>query len=109
MAGRPEGIITVCCSDIAGQVRGKGFPACDLDKRRRFGVGWTPTNVMINCFGRIPATPFGAEGDLMLVPQPGGDIVLDAGDGVPPEHIILGDIRTMAGEPWECCLRGVLK
>lgn len=109
MATQPESVITVCCSDIAGQVRGKGFPAVDLDRRRRFGVGWTPTNVMINCFGRIPATPFGAEGDLMLVPQPGGDIRLPYDDGTPAEHVILGDITSMAGEPWDCCLRSLLK
>ena len=117
MTGRPgaaraiarEAIVTVACSDIAGQVRGKGFPADQIESRRRFGVGWTPTNVMINCFGRIPATPFGAAGDLMLVPAEDGDIVLDYGDGTPVEHIILGDIVTMAGQPWACCLRGFLK
>lgn len=104
-----EAIVTIACSDIAGQVRGKGFPADQLESRRRFGVGWTPTNVMINCFGRIPATPFGAGGDLMLVPAEGGDIVLDYGDGTPVEHIILGDIVTTAGEPWDCCLRAFLR
>jgi len=109
MAIERETIVTVCCSDIAGQVRGKGFPARELENRRRFGVGWTPTNIMINCFGRIPATPFGAEGDLMLVPSPEGDITLDYGDGSPVERIVLGDILTMAGERWECCLRGFLK
>lgn len=109
MAIEREAITTVCCSDIAGQVRGKGFPTRDLENRRRFGVGWTPTNVMINCFGRIPVTPFGAEGDLMIVPSDDGDITLDYGDGSPVEHIILGDILTMEGEPWDCCLRSLLK
>ena len=103
-----DAIVTVACCDIAGQVRGKGFPAGLLDSRRRFGVGWTPTNVMINCFGRIPATPFGAGGDLMLVPAAGGDMRIDYGDGGAVEHMILGDIVTMAGAPWDCCLRGVL-
>jgi glutamine synthetase len=109
MAFEREAIVTVCCSDIAGQVRGKGFPARDLESRRRYGVGWTPTNVMINCFNAIPATPFGAEGDLMLAPADGGDIRIDLADGDPAEHIILGDILTMAGEPWDCCLRSFLK
>jgi len=104
-----ESIVTVCCSDIAGQVRGKGFPLRDLESRRRFGVGWTPTNIMINCFGRIPATPFGPRGDLMLVPSPDGDITLDYADGTPVEHVVLGDILTMAGEPWDCCPRAFLK
>jgi glutamine synthetase len=104
-----ERIITICCSDIAGQVRGKGFPARDLESRRQFGVGWTPTNVMINCFGKIPATPFGPQGDLMLVPSRDGEIILDYGDGSPIEQLILGDILTMAGLPWDCCLRNFLR
>lgn len=109
MAIERETIITVCYSDIAGQVRGKGFAERDLESRRRFGVGWTPTNIMINCFGRIPATPFGAEGELMLVPAPEGEVRIDFGDGSPVERIILGDIFTMSGAPWSCCPRGFLK
>ncbi len=101
-------IVAIACSDIAGQIRGKAFPADQLEERRRFGVGWTPTNVMINCFGRIPATPFGSSGDLMLVPAPDGDIRLDFGDGT-VEHTILGDIVTTGGAPWDCCLRSFLK
>jgi glutamine synthetase len=104
-----EEIVTICCSDIAGQVRGKGFPVSDLKNRMRFGVGWTPTNIMINCLGRIPATPFGASGDLMLVPSPEGDVTIDLGNGIPVERFILGDILSMKGEVWECCLRSFLK
>lgn len=101
-------IIVIVCSDVAGQIRGKGFPAEQYASRLRFGVGWTPTNVMINCFGRIPATPFGSTGDLMLVPAPEGEFRIDFGDGV-AEHIVLGDIRTLDGQPWDCCLRSFLK
>lgn len=104
-----EDIVTVCCSDIAGQLRGKGFPFQDLPSRLRFGVGWTPTNIMINCLGSIPASPFGSRGDLMLVPSRGGEITIDCGEGQSVERLILGDIVTMRGEPWECCLRGFLK
>ena len=104
-----EEIVTICCSDIAGQVRGKGFPVRDLKNRLRFGVGWTPTNIMINCLGRIPSTPFGASGDLMLVPSPDGEVTIDLGENIPVERFILGDILSMKGEPWECCLRSFLK
>lgn len=104
-----EPIVLVCCSDIAGQVRGKGFPAADLPDRWKSGVGWTPTNIMINAFGRIPATPWGPLGDLMLVPDPAGEVKLDYGNGGPGEHFILGDIRHMDGRPWECCPRSFLK
>ena len=100
-------LVVVATSDVAGQIRGKGFPAEQLEARRRFGVGWTPTNVMINCFGRIPATPFGSGGDLMLVPALGGDCRIGFEDGT-AEHLILGDILTTTGQPWDCCLRGFL-
>lgn len=103
-----EGIVTVCHSDMAGQVRGKGFPASQMESRRRLGVGWTPTNVMINCFGRIPATPFGSTGDLMLVPASDGDLRIEHADGT-VEHSLLGDLLTMSGTPWECCPRAFLK
>ena len=103
-----EGIITVCSCDMAGQVRGKGFPASQLERRRRFGIGWTPTNIMINCFGRIPATPFGSTGDLMLVPVDEGDLRIEHADGI-VEHAVLGDLLTTRGAPWECCPRAFLK
>ena len=38
--------------DLARKVRGKAFPADQLETRRVRGVGWTPTNVLITCFGK---------------------------------------------------------
>ena len=38
--GREE-IVMVCCSDIAGQLRGKGFPVRLLGERLARGVGRT--------------------------------------------------------------------
>jgi glutamine synthetase len=98
-----------CYCDFAGQIRGKGFPARDLQERWTKGVGWTPTNIMINCFGSIPATPWGASGDLVLRPDPAGEVKLDFGDGTATEHFILGDVEKLDGTPWECCPRSYLK
>ncbi len=97
-----------CYSDFAGQVRGKGFPARELEERWEKGVGWTPTNIMINCFGVIPATPWGASGDLLLRPDPAGDVTLDFGDGAAPERFILGYVDELDGTPWSCCPRHYL-
>jgi glutamine synthetase len=105
----PEDLILVGTSDIAGQLRGKGFPARELEARRRFGVGWTPTNIMINCLGRIPATPFGPRGDLLLVPVPEGEVVLDPGGDRPVERWFLGEVLELDGTPWACCPRAFLK
>ena len=102
-----EDLVMVCCSDIAGQVRGKGFPEPDLERHRRLGVGWTPTNVMINALGSIPATPFGAMGDLYLVPVEDG-VTLEFADGS-RERWMLGEIVTLDGEPWDCCLRSLAR
>jgi glutamine synthetase len=90
---------------MAGRVRGKGFPASEFPSRLRNGVGWVPTNGMINAFSAIPATPFGTEGDLILVPDPAAEVDVDFGDGSAGEHFFLGDIRHLDGTPWECCPR----
>ncbi len=98
----------IVTSDIAGQVRGKGFPATGLGEHIERGVGFTHTNQMINCWGVIPATPWGALGDLVLMADPACEVRVDFGDGTPDEWFILGGLCTMDGRPWECCLRHYL-
>lgn len=109
MRVEPEPITMLACCDFAAQVRGKGFPARDLEQRLRSGIGWTPTNIMINCFRGIPATPWGPFGDLTLKPDPATEVRLDFGDGLPPEHWLLSDIEHLDGRPWACCPRSFLK
>ena len=93
--------------DIAGKVRGKAFPADDLKRRLSRGVGWTPTNVQINCFDGIADSPFGALGDLLLVPDEKARI--DIKYGTKSETFFLGDIITLEGAPWEFCTRSLLR
>jgi len=93
--------------DLAGKVRGKAFPLADLDKRLTRGVGWTPTNVQINCFDGIADSPFGALGDLLLIPD--ADTRVEAEFGAVTERLILGDIVTLEGAPWDFCTRSLLK
>ena len=104
----PMPLIFAATCDLSGKVRGKAFPANQLDKRLNRGVGWTPTNVMINCFDRIGDSPFGALGDLLLVPNPATEVRADFGTGV-TEHYMLGDITTLDGEPWTLCTRTILR
>lgn len=100
-------LIFAATSDLAGKVRGKAFPANQLDKRCVRGVGWTPTNVFINCFDGIGDSPFGALGDLLLIPDRGAEAKVDFGGTV--EHFMLGDIVTLEGDPWDFCTRSILK
>ncbi len=102
-------LIFAAISDIAGKTRGKAFPASDMEKRLRRGLGWTPTNVMITCFDAIAESPYGALDDLLLVPDADAGVQIDFADGGPVERFMLGDIRDLDGEPWECCTRSILK
>ncbi|WP_299847579.1 glutamine synthetase family protein [uncultured Roseovarius sp.] len=102
-------MIFAATSDLAGKVRGKAFPASDLEKRLKRGVGWTPTNVMITCFDAIADSPFGALGDLLLIPDEYTNVVLDFQDGGAVEQFMLGDITDLDGRPWDFCSRSLLK
>jgi glutamine synthetase len=104
-----EELVFVGTCDIAGHVRGKGFPAREIEGRRRKGIGWTHSNSMQTAFGPILDTPFGTAGDLMIVPDPAAEVLVDFGDGSAPEHFFLGDIRNTDGIPWECCPREFLR
>ncbi len=100
-------LIFAATCDLAGKVRGKAFPAADLDKRLTRGVGWTPTNVQINCFDVIADSPFGALGDLLLIPDETAAATVELGTHV--ERFMLGDIVSLEGEPWDFCTRSLLK
>lgn len=104
-----EELIFVGTCDIAGLVRGKGFPATELPARRKTGIGWTHSNLMQICFGPILDTPFGTGGDLMIVPDPSAEVHVDFRDGSASEHFFLGDVRNTDGSPWECCVRAFLR
>jgi glutamine synthetase len=104
-----EELMFVATCDIAGHVRGKGFPAREFDVRRRRGVGWTHSNLMQTAFGPIWDTPFGTAGDLMIVPDRRAELRVDFGDGSALEQFFLGDIRNTDGTPWECCPREFLR
>lgn len=100
-------LVFAATSDISGKVRGKAFPADQLDKRLARGVGWTPTNVQITCFDGIADSPFGALGDLLLIPDPKAEAKVSFA-GI-TEHFMMGDIVTLEGEAWDFCTRSILK
>ncbi|SHH93826.1 glutamine synthetase family protein [Marivita hallyeonensis] len=100
-------LIFAATCDLAGKVRGKAFPAAQLDKRLKRGVGWTPTNVQITCFDTISESPFGALGDLLLIPDEETAVVAQFENGT--ERFMLGDIVTLEGAPWDLCTRALLR
>ncbi len=102
-------VVMVVTSDISGQVRGKGFPVSNLEKRMESGVGWVPTNVQITCFNNIADSPYGSTGDLILVPDRETKVRVDFEDEGPVEYFYIGDILHLDGTPWECCTRSLAK
>jgi glutamine synthetase len=103
-----EQIVFVGTSDWSGHFRGKSFPAADLAARLERGVGLAPTNICISAFGSIQATPFGTEGEVLLIPDAGSRVFVPF-EGGPAEHFFIGDIRTLEGAPWDFCPRQVLR
>ncbi|WP_306152502.1 glutamine synthetase family protein [Roseovarius sp. MMSF_3281] len=109
MTRRETDLIMICTSDVAGQMRGKAVPRRDWDSRKEKGIGWTPTNVLQTSFGPIAPSPWGALGDLAIRPDPETLIDLQMDDAGIDESFAIGDVYTLEGDRWECCLRGQLK
>ena len=107
MTRADEHLVFAGTSDIAGIMRGKSFPVSEWEKRALRGVGWTPTNVQITCFGTISESPFGSLGDLALIPDPATRFTLDNGGDI--LDFALGDITSLEGKPWVCCTRSLAK
>jgi len=103
-----EALIFAGTCDLAGIVRGKGFPAQAQAQRLRQGVGLTHSNIMMSAFGPIYETPYGTLGDLMLVPDPTTyvEVEFELGDS---ERFYLGDILLLSGQHWDCCPRHFLR
>ncbi len=104
-----EPLVFVGNCDLAGLVRGKGFPEAELAARLRKGIGLTHSNIMMSAFGPIYETPFGTQGDLMLVPDPTTRVEVRFDEEGAAERFYLGDILTTEGAHWECCPRHFLR
>lgn len=102
-------LVFALTSDFSGTSRGKAFPLEDLPSRQLKGIGWTPTNVQITCFDVIAESPFGALGDLLLIPDAETLVDIDFEDGDLPERFMICDITDLEGKVWEYCSRSILK
>jgi glutamine synthetase len=103
-----EQIAFVGTSDLSGHFRGKSFPAADLPGRLERGVGLAPANIFLGAFGPIQVTPFGTQGEVFLIPDPGTRVFV-AFEGSAAEYFFIGDIRTAQGAPWDFCPRHLLR
>ncbi len=98
-----------CYTDLSGQVRGKGFPTRQIEKRLKDGIGWTPNNIMFTALGSIAPGFWGSHGDVMLMPDASTGVEVDFEDGTPAERFYLCDVHNTDGTPWDCCPRTLLR
>jgi len=97
-------------SDFSGLVRGRGVPESRLGEFLETGCGWVPADQAITAFDAVGhGNPFGASGDLRLVPDRQTEVRLDAEAGRAPWRFFLCDMQAIDGSPWSCCGRTFLK
>ena len=98
------------CSDFSGLFRGRAISSKDYLKKLPFGCGWVPADQSLTPFGEIgPKNPFGSTGDLRLIPDKSAEYKIFKNDSGSPLHFFISDIKTLEGDPWECCARNYLK
>jgi glutamine synthetase len=103
-------IAAILTSDLVGQVRGRAFPADEIDAYQRSGSGWVPANLALDSFGRIiTPNPFGSIGDLRIMPDPATRASIANETGGQPVTVMLGDLVNPDGSPWDCCPRTFLR
>ena len=103
-----EQIVFVGTSDLSGHFRGKSFPLSDLSSRQQRGVNLALSNLFLSAFGPIQYTPFGTQGEVLLIPDPSTRVLVPF-EGGASEHFYIGDLRTLEGGPWEFCPRHILR
>ncbi|HUW77706.1 MAG TPA: glutamine synthetase family protein [Candidatus Nanopelagicaceae bacterium] len=105
---KPELSFVATC-DLVAMVKGRALPrAALLDGGT--GVGWVPADLALTAFGGIAdPNPFGALGDLRLIPDLKTEIILPPVQGGEPLSLFLATQANLDGTAWECDPRNALR
>lgn len=104
-----EELVGFLHADVSGLLRGRSVPASDLEGRLGTGVGWVPADQALTPFGPIAEpNPWGAVGDLRLLPDRETEVCVDLPDAS-PLRFFLSDAANTDGSPWDACPRTLLK
>jgi glutamine synthetase len=110
VGARVSELVNLVCCDLGAIVRGRSVLAAELGVHLDVGVGWVPANHSLTPFGPLAeSTPFGATGDLRLLPDPDTHIRIEGSASAGPLELVLCDIVEIDGSPWECCPRRFLR
>ena len=93
--------------DNAGVVRGKASHSEGLENRMHGGIGLTVAMQAMNLLDQLQAVDgMGPVGEIRLIPDPDTFVVLPY---APRAGLMLSDMRTRDGAPWDACPRSFLK
>ena len=106
---RGEELVFFGWPDLAGLMRGRAFPAADLDQRLETGIGWVPVAQAISPLSTLAPSPWGALGDVWLAPDRSAGARVDLWPEQPPFHAYICDGIAPDGTAWEACLRAFLR
>jgi glutamine synthetase len=107
---RAEELVGFLHSDLSGLNRGRSVLLAELHERMATGVGWVPADQALTPFGPIAEpNPWGALGDLRLLPDKETAVRVDMWDEASPLHFYLCDAANTDGSPWDSCPRTFLK
>jgi glutamine synthetase len=105
-----DALVALVTCDLGAIARGRSVPLANLEARIGAGVGWVPANHALLPLGGIAdPNPFGALGDLRLVPDRATAAGVPAAHGETALELVLCDIVGEDGEPWACCPRHALR
>ncbi len=106
----PPELVSLLTCDLGSIMRGRAVFASELQEHLETGIGWVPANHALTPLGPLAEpNPFGATGDLRLMPDPATHVSVGAEPGESPLELVLCDIVQTDGTPWECCPRSFLK
>ncbi|WP_415182336.1 glutamine synthetase family protein [Phaeovulum sp.] len=109
-APETEELVSFVTTDIAAITRGRSIALRDLAGGMEKGVGWVPANLALTPFDEIASpNPFGAAGDLRLIPDAGAKVRVTSIPDMTPLHFYHSDITELDGSPWQGCVRTMLK
>ena len=106
---RGEELVFFGWPDLSGLMRGRGFPAADLEQRLETGIGWVPVAQAIGPLSTLAPSPWGAVGDVWLIPDRNAGARVDLWPELPPFHAYICDGMAPDGTPWEACHREFLR
>jgi len=108
--GGTSAVTWVVHSDLVNVSRGRAIIGYDPAIRPPPTVGWVPADLGLDPFGGLAETPWGAVGDLRLVPDPSTFAEIDLGpQGRPPFRFVLAGCTDRAEQEWSACPNGVLR